>query len=178
MFHVWGFGCIWTSRKDIPSSSLLFLDCNGGICCADGPHTYTHFTGQCHSAVYLKCFSFPLFILSILFHHSFSVDICQQQALVLPDRRVSALPFVSLCLSIIPLSLLLYFFQNPHLLTILHSPILPYSIRLCAASPSLSFSYSCSPWNASLNRFSWNVLFTFFHPLFHLYRQWPFQLFL
>lgn len=131
MFHVRagrGFGWIWTSRKDIPSSSLLFLDCDGGICCADGPHTSLTHTSLVTviQLCTLSVFPSPLFIPSILFHHSFSVDICQQWALVLPDCRVSALPFVSLYHSIIPLSLLLYFFQSSHLLTILHSPILPF----------------------------------------------------
>lgn len=40
--YVWagrGFVCIWTLTKDIPSSSLLFLDCDGGISRVDGPHT-------------------------------------------------------------------------------------------------------------------------------------------
>jgi len=126
----------------------------------------------CTLSVFPSLYSFHLIL-----HHAFSVDNRQQSALVLPDRRVSALSFASLYYPSLPSPLFLSKLTPPHDSSFFYSSLFPYEF-VPPPPLSLSFSYSCSPWNASLNRFSWNVLFTFFHPLFHLYRQWPFQLFL
>lgn len=182
--YVWagrGFVCIWTLTKDIPSSSLLFLDCDGGISRVDGPHTSLTHTSLaavirlCTLSVFLPSFHsvcpFPsLFLswhlsalgISITWPPCFRAFFCIIVSLYYPSLSLPSPPFHS---KLTP----------PHSEFLnLYSCLFPYIF----VPPPLFQSpihavHETLPWMASLEMFCLRSFIPF-----HLYMQQPFQLFL